>query len=128
MCRASQDRGFLEFDLVELLAVLGESARSSTWRCSVKECISVEKARPNLEDAYNTADGLSGTELLALAAETRQVIDGVFQAFRAGEDSQWIKLEAIDSTYWEVFASDALQLSPFKSRFREVEHIEGGAA
>ena len=126
--RDMSDRGFLEFDLADLLAVIGEPARRSRWRCSVEECISLENARRNLEAAYNSPSGLSGRKLLALAAETSQVIDGVFRAFHPGDDAPWIRLEAIDSTYWEVFATDSGRLAPFESRFRDVEHIREGAA
>lgn len=116
--------GFLAFDLIELLEILGDSAVASSWRCSVEECISADNARPNLEDAYNAEERLTGMHLFALARETRQVIDGTFEAFRPGEDTAWITLSAIDSSYWEVFTADWFQLSRFESRFRDVERIE----
>lgn len=122
------ERGFLAFDLADLLGVLGQQARESSWRCSVEDCISTEGAHPNLADAYNSPSGLTGPQLLALASETRQVIDGVFEAFRHGERSPWLKLEAIDSTYWEVSAENPARLSVFQSRFADVENIEEGAA
>ncbi len=52
------------------------------------------------------------------------MIDGAFEAFHGGEDTPWLKLEAIDSTYWEVFARDSLDLSRFESHFRKVERID----
>src|SRR5262245_43390510 len=113
--------GVLAFDLVDLLEVLGLSVRSSTWKCNVEWCISVEDARPNLEAAYNASKRLTGTQLLTLAAETRQIIDGSFEAFRPGEDGPWIALEAIDSTYWEVRSSDERELTAFKARFEKVQ-------
>jgi hypothetical protein len=70
---------------------------------------------------------LTGSELLALASETRQVIDGEFEGFRRRESQPWVTLKAIDSTYWEVFARDAEDLAPFESRFQKVEHIKQGA-
>jgi hypothetical protein len=117
------EQGFLAFDLADLLQVLGDSARTSAWRCSVEECIALENARPHLQEAYNTREALTGTELFTLARETLQVIDGAFEAFHDGEKNPWIKLEAIDSSYWEVFARDSLELSRFESHFRAVERI-----
>ena len=69
--------GLLAFDLIDLLEILGDSVVASSWRCSVEECISADHARPNLEDAYNAGERLMGTHILALARETRQVIDGI---------------------------------------------------
>ena len=104
------EQGVLAFDLADLLVLLGDSARTSRWRCSVEACISAEHGRPYLEDAYNKPDALTGTELLGLARETLQVIDGTFEAFHHGENTPWIKLVAFDSTYWEVFALDSFEL------------------
>jgi hypothetical protein len=119
-------QGVLAFDLADLLELLGDAARTSTWRCSVYEYISIETARAYLQDAYNTPKVLTGTELLALAGETRQVIDGVFEAFHCGENIPWIKLEAFDSSYWEVVSPDPAELSRFESHFRDVERIAEG--
>jgi hypothetical protein len=66
--------------------------------------------------------------LFALARETRQVIDGTFEAFRPGEDTAWITLSAIDSSYWEVFTADLFQLSRFESHFRDLEPLEERSA
>ena len=120
----STDEQVLAFDLADLLEGLGSKARLSTWKCSVGECIAQEGARPDLEDVYNAPVGLSGPEILALASETLQVVDGVFAAFRPGERQPWIKLEAVDSTYWEAVASAAEDLSPLRLRFSEVETLE----
>ena len=121
------ERGFLAFDLLDLLELLGESARASRWKCSVDECIATDDEGMNLEEAYNQPQWLAGSELFLLAGRTRQVIDGKFEAFHPGEERPWITLEAIDSSYWEVSAADVRQLSRFETRFREVDDIgEGG--
>ncbi len=118
------DDHVLAFDLADVLDALGDSARGSVWKCSVGECIAEEGARPDLEDAYNASAGLAGPALAELAADTIQVVDGVFEAFRPKERRPWIKLEAIDSTYWEAFAANADDLAPLSRRFAEVEIIE----
>jgi hypothetical protein len=114
----------LAFDLEDLLAALGKDAERSEWRCSVGECIPKDAARPDLEDAYGSGTRLPGSQLLALASETLQIADGVFEAFRPGERRPWLKLEAIDSTYWEVFAANPADLESLRARFAEVEDIE----
>jgi hypothetical protein len=120
------DEHVLAFDLEDLLAALGKDAELSAWRCSVGECLAKDGARPDLEEAYSSPVRLSGPEIVALASETLQVVDGVFEAFRPGERHAWLKLEAIDSTYWEAFAANAAGLAPLRLRFSEVEDIEEG--
>lgn len=118
------DDDVLAFDLSNLLEALGKEAELSEWKCNVDWCIAKEGARPHLEDAYNVPVRLSGPELLALASETLQVVDGAFEAFRPGERRPWITLEAVDSTYWEAFAARDEDLSALRIRFSEVESIE----
>ena len=114
---------YLAFDLRDLLQVLGERAAAARWVCSVEECIGVEdNASYRLEEQYNNPAGVSGTRLCELAEGTRQVIDGIFEAFEDVESSPWIKLEAVDSTYWEVTAADAV-LDQFRFRFRRTELV-----
>jgi hypothetical protein len=120
----STDEQVLAFDLADLLEALGKAAELSSWKCSVGECIAQHDARADLEDAFSAASRLSGPEILDLAAESLQVIDGVFEAFRPGEKRPWIKLEAVDGTYWEVFAAAAAELESLRRRFTEVEDIE----
>ena len=125
--RDRTEPGRLAFDLADLLAILGERARKSIWRCHVGECVLAQGARPYLYDAFNVPERVSGSSLLVLAAETAQVIAGAFEGFRPGENRAWIKLEAKDGTYWDVSASDPDALSPLEARFRQVEPIDDGA-
>ena len=118
------DEHVLAFDLADLLETLGKEAEISSWACSVGECIAQDGARADLEDAYGSPVRLTGPEIRALASETLQVVDGVFEAFRPGERQPWIRLEAIDATYWEVFAPEPADLAALRARFREVEPIE----
>jgi len=114
----------LAFDLRELLDLLGRDAVVSHWKCVVEDYVPTEHARPNLWEASSPSGTvLDGTDLVALAAETLQVIDGRFEAFRRGEDEPWLSLEAIDSSYWEVFASDAGHLVRFRRKFQQVEDL-----
>lgn len=114
----------LDFDRIDLLRALGEPARLSTWRCSVEECVPAGPEHDDFEKIYNRPEGLAGPEFIDLAARTLQVIDGAFETFLPGEASPWIKLEAIDSCYWEVFTSNPSLLSGLDSRFRGIERIE----
>jgi hypothetical protein len=120
--------GRLAFDLADLLAILGEPARESIWKCHVGECVLAPGARPHLYDAFNVPERISGSSLLVLAAETAQVIDGAFEAFRPGEKRAWIKLGAVGGACWDVVAPDPNALSLLAARFRQVEPIDEGVA
>jgi len=113
--------GCLAFDLADLLELLGDALYSSRWRCSVDECISAPGARPDLEATYNQRDWLSGAEIIELARETSQVIDGHFEAFTESNAEPWVTFEAIDSSYWELSAPTSDVLAQFESHFQSVE-------
>ena len=117
------DGGTLAFDLSDLLHILGPPAISSRWKCVVEQYVPADAARPNLAAEYENSAGVDGAALVALAAETRQVIDGRFEAFRRGESKPWLRLDAVDSAYWEVFAPNAADLSTFRHRFRHIEDL-----
>src|SRR2546422_1533017 len=82
------DGSGLAFDLTELLQVLGSDVLSSHWHCVVEQFVPTDGARPSLGDEYESPSGVVGSALVGLAAETRQIIDGRFDAFRPGRKSR----------------------------------------
>jgi len=117
------DGSGLAFDLTELLQVLGSEVLSSRWHCVVEQYVPTDGARASLADEYESPSGVVGSALVGLAAETRQIIDGRFETFRPGEKEPWLRLKAIDSTFWEVSAPNASDLTKFRHRFRDVEDL-----
>jgi hypothetical protein len=113
---------YLAFDLKEILHCLGPRARKSDWLCSVEECIG-HGDTDTLEASFNSGTRIPGTRFSALANQTRQIVDGVFQAFDPGASSPWVRVEAIDSSYWEVFSDDPKILSMISNAFKDVEPI-----
>ena len=114
--------GFLAFDLKDLLNSVGEASVLSSWLC--RGVWATPESPPlnlDIESVSDTGVLVAGSELLLLAAGTRQVIDGRFEAYRAGDSSPWLVLEAVDSTYWEVSCSDAATLELLRNSFRQVE-------
>ena len=115
-----EDR-YLAFDLKDLLLVLGHEAGDLSWKCDVEWCIAVDDTA-TLEDQFNGPSAIKGDDLLELAVNTRQVVDGVFEGCKAGSRTPWVKLEAIDSSYWEVTA-DEVVIDRFRRHFRNVEVV-----
>jgi hypothetical protein len=120
---------YLAFDLKEILAVLELDARNSRWLCTELWCIPFGAPdEQGLEDRYNTGTYLTGEELTALAAETRQVVDGRFRAFRGTETEPWLIVRAVDSSFWEVFSTEQTVLDRLRAQFKDVVEIASDAA
>jgi len=75
-----------------------------------------------LESEFNRPTAIKGRDLIQLAASTRQAIDGIFEGFEPGSNVPWVKLEAIDSSYWEVTATESV-LNRFRDHFRNFESM-----
>ena len=114
------EAGYLDFDLEDLLDLLGNPASNSIWKCQVDEVTS--KDLPvNLVTAFNSSEH-DGRTLMRLAAITRQVIDGKFEGRDCHSQTPWICLTAVDSSYWEVWASNESCFEPLKKRFSHIEN------
>ena len=110
-------QGFLAFDLKDILRSLGNDALERFWRCENIECTG--EATQELELVENARAWISGLELLAIAERATQVICGNFLGRRAGELSDSLRISAIDSSCWEVFADDPC-LAKLSASFRNV--------
>jgi hypothetical protein len=121
--------GHLAFDLKEILAAIGPAVSTSRWLCTDLWCIPFgEPDDQALEACYRTGSFIGGEELVELAAQTRQVVDGTFRAFRESAEQPWLILRAVDSSFWEVFSDDAATLDKLRVRFQDVRDITSDAA
>ena len=126
--RDLDERKYLAFDLKEILTSLGPRGVDSEWSCSVEECISHDNDDFGLQDSFNTSSRIGGSQFATLAKRTRQIIDGVFEAFDPGASELWVKVEAIDSSYWEVYSPDPKVLAMISISFTAVEPVPDRAA
>lgn len=124
-----RDDRCLAFDLKDLLAAIGPSAKSAFWRCTELWCLPEEPNEEGmLEALYDTGTRIHGGEMVALADRTRQVIDGTFQGYRElVERDPWVVLRAVDSSWWEVFSVDEPVLTKLRVRFHDVEDLVADA-
>ena len=117
--------GGLNFDLAEILACLGESLRSSTWRClNLNYTSRNEQDIPVFHDPPDEARRVTHVEFLRATDQLLQVIDGDFEAIRPGEDAPWLRIRAIDSSWWEVYSTDEAALRAVRARFADVREID----
>jgi hypothetical protein len=110
-------RGFLSFDLKEILHCLGEDAIERVWRCTNLEVTG--DSTPELEAAERADTLISGERLLALAERTHQVIWGDFLGSRPSESTESLRIIAIDSSFWQVFGDEAC-LAKIRAFFTDV--------
>lgn len=98
-------RGYLAFDLKEILGCLRQEVLERTWECRGIE--STGETADTLEALENNAARVSGQKLVELAEQINQVIWGNFSGRLSSEVTDSLVIKAIDSSLWEVFGSRA---------------------
>ena len=113
-------QGCLTFDLIDFLELFGDRAIHATWTCNVGEVVPSSEAK-YLPEAYAASQSIPGALLFQAAANTSQIIDGVFVATEPGKPEPWLVLRAVDSSFWEVQPTSPEIERLLKSRFKSVE-------
>jgi hypothetical protein len=121
--RDMHPRGYLSFDLKEVLACLHEHVRPRTWRIQDLECSG--EASVTLHGLSDRGDTVTGPELIRLAERVNQVIDGTFAGSTPGGTSADLIIRAVDSSFWEVFG-DAPCLCCIQAAFHDVKDASQG--
>jgi hypothetical protein len=154
-------RGVRHFDLDELLDALRSWAQPLTWRIDDLWALAgfgqvflghrglareLELDHTVLDPACGDVAGpLSFAQLVAFAACTHQVVDGLFVGTDGGEavglpelgshveylrpDATWFRacpvvIHAFDSTYWRVFVRDEAAAAELTARFPHAVRLE----
>jgi hypothetical protein len=109
----------LDFGLREVLDTLGSRAAASRWRCSgVRYTSKDEQDIDALE--RETGELIDGAALLAATERLQQVIDGQFEAIE-NQNTPWVVVRAVDSSWWEVLSDEQAVLETVRVRFQDVE-------
>ena len=133
-------RGYLEFDLKDVLAALGPRVTEHWWLMTDLDCTG-EAAQP-LRRAVEATQGkglvLSGSELVAASQDIFQTIDGTVFALppsltATGEaaarkisradvlyETAPLVIVAVDSSYFDVLTRDEHDVQRLRARFRDV--------
>lgn len=111
------DRHVLSVDLAPLLRLAGQKALDSRWWCSDVDCAGRGAAKLR---AIGLCPPTSGTDLLALAEDVDQVIDGEFIATRPPGNEPWLIIRAIDSTEYVVVTDDDDLVRLIRTKYRDV--------
>ena len=109
------------FDLKDLLAAVGPLARRATWAVSgvgTQELDATGEGGPELERLARTGGRISGAKLADLAARTRQVIWGRFEAYDGKSSAPpCLVMTSVDSTFWDVESADPKILARVSTKF-----------
>lgn len=122
--REMDENGGLVIDLRDVLALLGTAATSSRWTIEGVEATGTSAAE-RLERLSDAAATVSGNELMQIASEVSQIVDGKFSAFEDNSDSPWIVIAAVDSSAYDVITSRSDVLDTIKNAFKSAEYIPG---
>lgn len=124
----------LALDLRDLLRLLALRSLEACWVVST-----VKSSKPGHEWFEATGEGgerleglaqedgrLSGSDLAALAGNTRQVIWGEFVGLASTQsDKPWVIIRAVDSTFYEIVSDDEAVLRKISSTYKDVRTGEG---
>lgn len=119
----------LALDLRDLLRLLAPRSLEARWVVST-----VKSPKPGHEWFEATGEGgerleglaqgdgqLSGSELAALAENTRQVIWGEFVGSAPTQsDKPWVIIRAVNSTFYEIDSEDEAVLDKISSTYKDV--------
>ena len=110
----------LPFDLRHLLVEVAPETSNCIWRVSPGiECYGPAAAK--LEQLSQSSRRLVFDELIEIAQDILQVVDGEFSGYSSKDEAPMIILRAVDSTYWDVGSTDECVLERLKSRFMEYQ-------
>jgi hypothetical protein len=120
--RQSSNGRFLSFDLRDILAVIGEPVKQSKWLC-YNLCYTA-KRNGMFNEFRESRLKLSGGELIELASEIHQTIDGRFEAKTEGATKKpYLVIVAFDSSWFEVYSSKSGIIDKLKNHFQMVSDI-----
>ncbi len=108
-------------DLSALLRLVGDRATGSTWRLFWIEAAGYPEPAAELQRISDASEEINGRELLKLASQGPQIIEGELHAFDAGSSSAWLVIKAIDRSLWDVGTDDKTVEAAVRAEFPEAE-------
>lgn len=75
-------------------------------------------------EAIDEDDPVLGQNLIRMANNVSQIIDGKFTAFESGCSDPWVIVEAVDSSFYTVRSNDTSVLAKIRTAFRDVSDYQ----
>jgi len=118
-------KGYLSFDLRDVLSSLGPEALDWYWVVSAvqengEELWATGTGWPELEGLDASGARVPGSQLAEISGRIHQVIWGEFTAFRdCQSETPWVRIVAWDSSWYEVWCEDEATLTRVGSAFSD---------
>lgn len=112
---------FLAVNLLDILRLIEPLALNSEWDVSGLECFG-----SSANELYQLADAkarVAGKNLLQLAANLTQIIDGIFSGYLSGELKPWIIVRVVDGFAYDVQTENEDVLIRIRQHFHAVVDI-----
>jgi hypothetical protein len=107
-------------ELAEVVELLRPRVAMLTWRLAIEEAVSTSE--PGAAERLVDDVEMTLAELLEMTAEV-QIIDGRIVGRKVGSRGDAVVIEAVDSTWWDVYAADACVLRVLRAAFPDAEEI-----
>jgi hypothetical protein len=114
----------LSFDLRDILEVLGDRVEECDWDVEIVDCAPSDYAFSDRIDNFSKKRNITAQEIRELSMMIHQVIEGTFLGRNKDRDGYWIRIAAVDSSFWIVQSEDKAVLDLFKDRFHDVKEVE----
>ena len=118
---------FLNFDLRDILTVIGEPTYKAKWRCRDLYYTAVRNGE--FVGIREECLDFTGEEFVQFVSNIHQTIDGRFEVRREGAAKKsWLIILVVDSSWFEVWTSKQAIIEKLRNRFEKVSHITGSVA
>lgn len=101
--------------LAEIILAIGWPLRKMIWHIRVEEA-SIEPGAEALENSC-PSDSYSTLQLLRMITPNIQIIDGEIIGTAQDDTEDYIKIEAIDSTHWDIESNITELIESIKNIF-----------
>jgi hypothetical protein len=117
-----EPRGFLAFDLIDILNCFGSTIHGYEWTVTGLDCTGTEAQLlcDQLEKAGELGAHLTTEELQTAARNFGQTIEGTFVGVPAQGIKDQVVIRAVDSSYFEVTTRDPQKLAALQTCFKDV--------
>ena len=91
----------------EVLSALGDHLR---WRLKVAD------ANSDADELYNPPGEMETARMLEFLDDV-QIIDGVLEGRRPGDEAPYVLVRAVDSSWWDIESEDPVLLDAARAKF-----------
>lgn len=108
-------------DLKEILEVVGDGGKQSTWKISYTDCFG--ESGETINKLSDEGKEISGIQFYKLALGIHQTLSGEFQAFKSNEKTHWLLIRSIRGDEFDIETGDLELLKKFCSKFNDVKDL-----